>query len=66
MYLRTKEVEGLRRLAGLLREAVTAATGPAPSTEKQAPRIKKFRPSGTSIVSGRESAESYSDAPKPR
>ena len=51
MHERTKEVDGLRRLADLLRQAVTAATEVVPTTKKQqALRIKKLHRSDTPIA----------------
>lgn len=41
MHERTNEVEGLRRLADLLRQAVTNVTAAAPSSKKQPGPIKR-------------------------
>ena len=61
-----KEVDGLRRLADLLRQAVTAATEVVPTAKKQqALRIKKLQRGDTaSAPSAKE--ESSGDAHKPR
>jgi hypothetical protein len=51
MHERTKEVEGLRRLADLLRQAVTATNEVAPSTTKKKElrirRVQRADPAST-------------------
>jgi hypothetical protein len=43
MHERTKEMESLRRLAELLRQAVTATGESAPKSKKELPRIRRVR-----------------------
>ena len=43
MYERTKEMESLRRLAELLRQAVTATDESAPKSKKTLPKIRRTR-----------------------
>ncbi len=43
MHETTKEVDTLRRLAELLRQANTAATDGSPQSKNQGPGIKKLR-----------------------
>ena len=63
MHERTNEMDGLRRLADLLRQAMTAATEVVPGTKKQPPRIRKLQRSDTAIAPDPHS-ESRADAPR--
>ena len=65
MHERTKEVDGLRRLADLLRQAVTAATEAVPMTKKQqALRIKKLHTDPSTPAEPR--SDTHADPAKPR
>ena len=55
MHERTKEMESLRRLAELLRQAVTATSESAPKSKKQLPRIRRARRSEDTPKSSKNS-----------
>ena len=63
MHERTNEMDGLRRLADLLRQAMTAATAVVPGTKKQPPRIRKLQ-RGDTMIAPDPHSESHADAPR--
>jgi len=65
MHERTKEVEGLRRLADLLRQAVTATNGVAPATKKEL-RIRRVQRPDPASAPVSASEKPQTKAPKRR